>query len=359
MRRVLILHRRSTLLRFLATALACACSLFDAETEDTVRKSAPVSSATRVTLNAEFGSIGIQPGAGRTVDVEVYFHGYPPSRAEFDRMLHDFKLDIAQQGSDVRVEATFINGWESFRASGIFDVIFGHQICHNGRCLKYTWLRGAEYRLTVPRQIDAHLTTSGGAISVGRLKGEVTAHTSGGSLNFDRIDGPVNGSTSGGSITLAGAKGRTVVHTSGGSIHITDVTGDVEASTSGGSISIDDVSGRVKVHTSGGRINASEITGSIDASTSGGPVTASLLAQPLEECRFNTSGGSINVSLASNLHVNLDASTSGGRVSTDLPVTVTGELRRNELHGTLNGGGPLLYLHTSGGGISVKSAHSL
>jgi hypothetical protein len=339
--------------RFLAAALASACSVYGFDTEDLVRKSVPVSSATRLTLNAEFGSIGVQPGTGTSVDVEVYFRGDPYSRGEFDRMLRDFRLDVNRQGSEIRVNGTFVNGWEPFLSSGVFDLILGHQICHNGRCLKYSWLRGVDYRITVPRQFDADVRTSGGSITVGRLQGEVTARTSGGSLNFDRIEGPVNGSTSGGSITLAGAKGRTVVHTSGGSIRMMDVAGDVDASTSGGSISIDRVAGHVILHTSGGRISANEIAGAIDASTSGGSVRASLIAQPRQECRFSSSGGSISVSLASDVHLNLDASASGGRVSTDFPVPSTGDRHRRELRAPLNGGGPLLYAHTSGGGIRI------
>ena len=98
-------------------------------------------------------------------------------------------------------------------------------------------------------------------------------------------------------------------------------------------------------------------TGAIDASTSGGSVTALLLAQPQKECRLSTSGGSINVSLPKDAHLNLDASTSGGRVSTDFPEHATSDRHHRALRVPLNGGGPLLYLHTSGGGISVRRAN--
>jgi hypothetical protein len=350
-----------TLFRIVAAILLYASAVYAFETEENIRKSVPVSSATRLVLQAEFGSINIQSGAEKNVNVDVYFRGDPPSRAEFDRMLHDFRLDVTPQGSDVRVNATFVHGWEPMLSSMIDNLFSGnHAICHDWRCLTYSrWLREVAYRITVPQQFDADVSTSGGSIYVGRLKGEVTAHTSGGSLNFDRTEGPVNGSTSGGSITLEGAKGRTVVRTSGGSIHLTDVAGDVDASTSGGSISIEGVSGRVKAHTSGGRIKATEITGAIDASTSGGSITASLIAQPRQDCRFSTSGGSIDVSLASDAHVNLDASTSGGRVSTDFLVPFSGDRHDRELRAPINGGGPLLSLHTSGGGIHVRRAGSL
>jgi len=348
------------MLRVLLAALACAFSVYAVDTEDRVRKSVPVSAATRLTMNSEFGSIrvqpgSVQPGSGRSVDVEVYFRGNPPSRGEFDRMLRDFTLDVAEQGSDVRVSGAFRDGWRPQLFFWPFG--FGHPICRNFQCLEYSsWLREVEYRITVPQEFNADVATSGSPIYVGNLKGEVNARTSGGSLNFGRIDGPVNGRTSGGSITVAGSKGRAVVHTSGGSIRITEVAGDVDASTSGGSISIERASGRVSAHTSGGGINLRETAGAIDASTSGGAVTASLLGQPKEDCRLSTSGGSISVSMGKNVHMSLDASTSGGRVSTDFPVPGNSDRRQRELRAPINGGGPMLYLHTSGGGISVRNA---
>src|ERR1700733_3925349 len=112
------------MLRLLATALACASFLHAVDTEDRVRKSVPVSSATRLTLRAEFGAIRVQPGDGKSVEVEVYFRGLPPSRGEFDRMLRDFTLDVAQQGSDIRVTGAFHQGWKPMLSS--WPTLFGH-----------------------------------------------------------------------------------------------------------------------------------------------------------------------------------------------------------------------------------------
>jgi putative adhesin len=342
------------MLRLLGAVFTFASLVFAVDSEDHVRKALAVSAATRLTMNAEFGSINVQPGGGRSVDVEAYFRGSPPSRDEFDRMLRDFSLDVIEQGSQVRVDATFRGGWKPIS----FPILFGgHAICRNWLCLEYSaWLRQVEYRITVPFQFSVDVATSGGPISVDGLKGEVNAHTSGGSLHFDQIEGPVTGRTSGGSITLTGVKGRTAVHTSGGSIHVSAVIGDVDASTSGGPISVDRVSGSIRAHTSGGWISLAGATGPIDASTSGGSVTASLLTQPYQDCRLSTSGGGIKVSLYKDAHLNLDASTSGGRVSTDFPVNSVSDRHHRALRVPLNGGGPLLYLHTSGGGITVRRA---
>jgi Putative adhesin len=341
------------------TVFACAVSIYGAETEQVIQKSVPVSAADHLVMTTEFGSIDLHPGTSKNIEVEVHFRGNPPSRREFDRMLRDFSLKVTQQGSEVTVNATFTHGWEPLISFMLFDGLFSssHAICHDWRCLVYSsWLDQVVFRIAVPQPFNARVDTYGGDIAVSRLKGEVTAHTSGGTLKFDDVAGPVNASTSGGGIALTGIKGKTVVHTSGGAIRITDTTGDVDASTSGGSISIDNVSGRVKAHTSGGWIEARQIAGAIDASTSGGSVTASLIAQPQQDCRFYTAGGSIDVSLIKDAHVNLDASTSGGSVSTDFPLAFTDDHHRNELRGPLNGGGPLLYMHTAGGGINLHRA---
>lgn len=349
------------MLRFLAVVLACAAGLSGSETEETLRKSVPITSATHLRLDADIGDINVRPSEGRTVEVEVHFRGDPPSRREFDKMLHDFSFKAVQQGSEISVNGTFVHGWEpvlSFLMDGGF--FSHHSVCRDWHCLSYSsWLDEIEFRVTVPRQFDTNLSSSGGSIKVSELKGGVVAHSSGGWLNFDRVEGPVNANTSGGGIVLAGVKGRTTVHTSGGAIRISDSSGDIDASTSGGWISINTASGRIKVHTAGGWIDARAISGTIEASTSGGPVTAALVTQPRGECRFETSGGSINVSLPGDAHVNLDASTAGGGVTTDFPVPLNNNESHSELRAPLNGGGPLVYLRTAGGWINVRRAGAI
>jgi len=52
----------------------------------------------------------------------------------------------------------------------------------------------------------------------------------------------------------------------------------------------------------------------------------------------------------------VDARTSAGRVSTDFPVVavIQGEQKKNELRGKINGGGPLITAHTSGGSVHIR-----
>lgn len=327
------------MLRLFAALFVCAAFLYAVDPQDHLRKSATVGSAMGLVFTADVGTIWVQPGSENRVDVEVFFHGFPLSRQEFDRMRRDFTLDITQQGSEIRVNGAFHQGWEP-----MFDfwpiILGGRTMCHDGRCLEYgRWLREVEYRIAVPKKFNADMETSDGPISI------------------STIDGDINARTSGGGIALTGGNGRAVVHTSGGPIQIKDVAGNVDASTSGGPISIEANLGRVRARTSGGGIQIREAKGAVDASTSGGGVTASLMGQPKEECRLYTSGGSINVSLSKNIHVDLDASTNGGTVWTDFDVPTRGDRQHDQIHAPLNGGGPRLYLHSSGGGISVRRAN--
>ena len=93
----------------------------------------------------------------------------------------------------------------------------------------------------------------------------------------------------------------------------------------------------------------------ITARTSGGSVSAYLTAQPAGDSSLTTSGGSVTVYLADDIAVDLDARTSGGSARTDFDVLAHGDEdhSRHRIAGSLNGGGPELYLRTSGGNIRV------
>src|SRR5262249_26040387 len=159
-------------LKFTAFALFAVAAV-SAQTNDRIQQSIPVQNANRLALIAEVGSIQILPGAGSSVEVEVYFDGNA-SRQEFDRMLKDFTLDVTRPGADLRVEGRFRTGWKerSFFRGWNF-----HSWCNNGRCLEYTWLRRLEYRVKVPASFSAEARTSGGSIEVGDLKGSVNVGT--------------------------------------------------------------------------------------------------------------------------------------------------------------------------------------
>ncbi|MBS3819927.1 DUF4097 family beta strand repeat protein [bacterium] len=310
--------------RFLRVTLLCTAVLAfvvpgtaSASIDDTIQKSFTVDSGGTLDVDTDKGSIEVRGTTGRTVEIKVVRKVKTADREKAQKILDNFKIDFKQSGKDI-----FITG-ERGRKESIWDKIW------NRLNVKYT--------ISVPEIYNVELKTSGGSISVENLEGEVNIKTSGGSLNLEKITGPVWGKTS------------------GGSIRVGEVDGDVDINTSGGSIQIEGARGSIKAHTSGGSINVQEVMGSINADTSGGSIKASISRQPQTDCRLTTSGGSITVYLAGDIAVDLDASTSGGGVYTESPVTIQGKINKSKLKSKINGGGPLLYLHTSGGSIYIKT----
>jgi DUF4097 and DUF4098 domain-containing protein YvlB len=325
---------------FAAFIAAATFSPLSAETTDTISKSFDVTPGTRLEVDIDVGGIEVRGGAGSKVEIE-YLRKVSAESAEIEeRLLREHVVTIEQTGDTVRIHARGPrhNGGGSWWRS-----LFG-----GGTNRRF------HLKVTVPEQFNVDLKTSGGGIDVARLTGDVKANTSGGGLDFADITGDINGHTSGGGIDLDRCKGTVDVNTSGGGIRAADGEGQLAVSTSGGGITIRTHLGNVKADTSGGGITCSGIAGDVQAHTSGGGVRADLTQQPKGECRLSTSGGGVTVTLPADVAVNLDAETSGGGVNCDLPVTVTGKHKRDSMRGTINGGGPLVHLRSSGGSIHVN-----
>ncbi len=280
-----------------------------------MKRSFSVKKGGKLTLKTDIGSIDVKTQNSDQVEIEIDFKS--SNSRKLKEFYDDFDVKFNQDGKDVYVYAEYDrdvwNFWDSI-----------------GKNIR------VHFYITVPKQYHLDLSTAGGSVSVSDLEGEVEANTSGGSLNFGSIQGPITGNTSGGSVTVESCDGRVDVKTSGGSIRLGQVKGNIYARTSGGSIHVD------------------EVKGSIDAATSGGPVYAMISEQPVEDCQLRTSGGGITVVLADNIKFDVDAKTSGGGIKTDHPITLQGEISSNVIRGKVNGGGPLIFLRTSGGGIHLK-----
>ncbi len=309
---ILSLKARLTLL-FIAVFVMIASGISFGSIEDSINKSFTVEPGGLLTLDTARGSIEVRGNGGSRVDIEVIRSAKTSDKNEAEEIFGYLRLDFNQTGKDVTIKG--IKTTELDKKLNKLNV---------------------KFILTVPQIYNVNLKTSGGSISVDDLEGTVDIRTSGGSLDFNNIKGPVTGKTSGGSISIG------------------KVEGDVDVNTSGGSIHIENAYGTVKAHTSGGGITVNEVMGTIQADTSGGSVKAYISQQPKGNCRLKTSGGSITVYLAEDVSLNVDAGTSGGSIHTEFPVTIQGNISKKELKAQINGGGPELYLHTSGGSIYIN-----
>lgn len=219
----------------------------------------------------------------------------------------------------------------------------------------FPWLGGnrgsVHFEVRVPARTLLDIDTSGGAIQISAMRSEARLETSGGRIVVRDLVGDLSGHTSGGGIELERIRGRVNVDTSGGGIQGTEIDGPIEADTSGGSVTLDRVSGDIRAHSSGGGIHILEAGGRVEADTSGGGIEATFARGNARGGNLETSGGGIEVSLDPSVGLRIDAS--GNSVRADLPLTVQGAVSRRRLLGTLGGGGELLRMHTSGGGVRI------
>lgn len=163
----------------------------------------------------------------------------------------------------------------------------------------------------------------------------------------------INIRTAGGSVELKDTVGPAALHTSGGDIVAMNVEGNVEARTSGGGIRADTIRGDVDAGTSGGNVRLMQIDGKIRGRTSGGSVQCSLVGSN-RGISASTSGGSIQVTLPRATTANVEATTSGGQFNSEIPVATSVNVG-GRVRGSINGGGQLIDVSTSGGSISLRA----
>ena len=303
-----------------------------------IKKTYNVKSGGSLTVLSEFGAIETQTAEQEKVEVVITKESKSKLVKVSQEVVEDFEVTFEHKGSDVRIEGKFKQGRKHWQ--------------------KQLNLAKIHFLITVPQQYNIDLNTSSNDISVANLTGDVRVRTSGGSLCFENITGAVWGHTSGGSIETVNVTGDVQVRTSGGNLRFGAIQGFISGRTSGGSIKVVDCSGGTDVRTSGGGIWLGGIGRNVTARTSGGSIQANMTTQPQSECSLRTSGGQITFTLIPDIAVDLEAKTSGGRVSTDFAVesTIQGKVPKNRLEGSINGGGPLLKLRTSGGNIHLQKA---
>ncbi len=316
--------------------LALTTCMAFAATEEQTNKTFQVASGGRVVVDVDFGSIDVTTNSSDAVAVQVWRKVTRTSAEKEQEYLSANPVTFVQEGNTVTIRSR----------SKVKE--------------KFHWFGGsknrneAKYTIQVPVQFNAKLGTSGGGITASNLTGEVKAETSGGGLRFVRLNGPLDGDTSGGSIHVVDCEGSIKINTSGGSIQVNGGAGSLNGGTSGGDIDVKIFRGPVSVETSGGGITIENVAGSVKGETSGGAILAFLPAPLPGDVILSTSGGGIKVKIPAGAAFNLAAETSGGGVRCDLPVNVSGKPKSDEIKGTVNGGGPLLKLETSGGGIRVQ-----
>ena len=291
-----------------------------AKIERVVEKSFTVQPGGTLQVETQGGNIRITPSTDSVEKVTANEKIRASTEAEADDILKKLALTLEQNGNDVVATAKYEQGvpgmhWGSWPPVQV------------------------DFIVTVPASFATDLHTSGGDIVVGDMAAKVHARTSGGNVKLGKIGAEID------------------AHTSGGNMSLDEGRGSVKLGTSGGDIAVGHVAGPAELSTSGGNIRIESVENSVHASTSGGNVRAGIVGPLKEDCVLSTSGGTVKVTVDKAAAFRLDASTSGGNVEAEgLTITMEKSGRsRSKLAGTVNGGGPLLKLRSSGGDVEIQT----
>jgi hypothetical protein len=143
--------------------------------------------------------------------------------------------------------------------------------------------------------------------------------------------------------------------TTNGALRLAGTEGEARARSTNGRVRIENVSGEMTVRTTNGGIEVVDSAGSVNARTTNGGIRVELAdVTPGSEMTFTTTNGGVSLTLPADVRATLDAATSNGSIVSDFPVL--GDARRSSRHhlsGEVNGGGGLLKIRTTNGGVRI------
>ena len=223
--------------------------------------------------------------------------------------------------------------------------------------LPFAWLgwRGrAQVSVSAPRATSVSVHTGGGRIEASGLEGEIELGSSGGPVVAHDLAGALDARSGGGRVEVHDVRGGLSVRSSGGGVSASSVEGAVEVESGGGRIHLERIGGSLHARSSGGGVTVRDVGGWVEAFSAGGPVVVSFAAGNARGGDIKSGGGGVEIFLDPAAGLELD--TAGGSVACDLPVTVRGKISGGQaVRGVLRGGGELLRIRSSGGGIRIAA----
>lgn len=347
-------------------------------------------------VKVDMGSVVVRGGQQQGINYVVHTRFDNSSEEEARRQFDRYKITAYVKGDTAWIVGDWQGGRHPRHFSGEFNVNVPREIA----LVKLETEGGNVETVGITGRLEAEsgggsmrlddigagisAETGGGSISVGTAGGDLGLHTGGGSIEVRRANGKVVAETGGGSVRIDSCAQGATVETGGSSIEIRQCSGRVKASTGGGNVDLSDIDGPVEIETGGGSIHLNNAKGHVHAETGGGGIElygvpsarAETGAGGISVKLVNTSGerrdsdletgaGDITVYIASDVAVDLRATVdmgNGHRITSDFPdihVSSEGDQwgpKTLTAEGKLNGGGPLVKVHTSTGDICIRKA---
>ena len=347
-------------------------------------------------IKVDMGSVVVRGGEQQQgIQYVVHSHFDHSSEQDARRQFDKYKISAYVKGDT----AWIVGDWQGGhvrRFSGEFSVTVPREIAlvkaeTGGGSIEVTGIAGRAEVVTGGGKIrvddiggSVSAETGGDAIDVGMVGGDLSLRTGGGNINVRDVKGKMSAETGGGNVYIISAEQGAIVEAGGGNVQIKQCQGRVKASTGGGNIDLGDIGGPAEIETGGGSIRLASAKGRVGANsgagtielygvpsakveTGAGGITLKLVNAGGErhDSDLETGVGDITVYIASDVAINVRASVdmgNGHRITSDFQdIRVSSEggeygPRTLMAEGKLNGGGPMLKVHTSTGDICIKRA---
>jgi Toastrack DUF4097 len=134
----------------------------------------------------------------------------------------------------------------------------------------------------------------------------------------------------------------------------------INVSNTNGLVTVTALGGKVVAHTTNGGVKGSGLSGGVDARSTNGGVTIEMASVGSDPISLETTNGGVSLALPDRARATVTASCTNGGISVgSLDNFEVTEKSRRHLEGKLNGGGTMVELHTTNGGVRLRSRDSI
>jgi Putative adhesin len=129
----------------------------------------------------------------------------------------------------------------------------------------------------------------------------------------------------------------------------------IDVSNTNGLVTVSGMSGKVVAHTTNGGVTGKGLSGGVDARATNGGVNIDLASVGSDRIVLRTTNGGVTLTVPESAKADVSASCTNGGISVSGVKLEVSEQSRRHLEGKLNGGGTPIELHTTNGGVRLRS----
>jgi DUF4097 and DUF4098 domain-containing protein YvlB len=189
-------------------------------------------------------------------------------------------------------------------------------------------------------------------------KASIDATSVSGDVAVEAIGGAARAKSVSGDVTLSKAAAGAECGSVSGDVEVSDVKGGLDAGSVSGKVVASRIEGSVDATSVSGDVELRDILGAetVKAKTVSGDVVFEGLSVPKGRYHLESHSGDVMVNLPAEAAFELEAGTFSGDIDSDFAIKVSGKMSPRELHGTVNGGGPLVVVKSFSGSVILKAS---